>query len=186
MNIPWGSEAAIKFANVVGLITSDGPNGPNIMAAEWTHHVSYEPALIMINTRETDATTQNILKTKEFGINLAAADQNWVASIAGGSHGQKVDKISVLKELGVEFYKGKKTGVLMVKGAALNIECKVVESEKMGDHMMFMGEAQDVTVGSKEPLIYHGLKYYKVGEKIEKPSQDFLDKIAKLVEKHKK
>jgi hypothetical protein len=29
MDIPWGSEPARKFATNVGLITTDGPNGPD-------------------------------------------------------------------------------------------------------------------------------------------------------------
>ena len=41
MDIPWGSEGTRKFVTNVGLITSDDPHGNNIMAAEWTHLVSY-------------------------------------------------------------------------------------------------------------------------------------------------
>ena len=69
MEIPWGSEAAKKFVTNVGLITSNGPYGHNIMAAEWTHHVSYNPGLIAVCIRPTAATNANITKTKKFGRN---------------------------------------------------------------------------------------------------------------------
>lgn len=186
MDIPWGSEASAKFVTNVGLITSNGPYGHNVMAAEWTHHVSYSPGLIMVNVGFDKATEANILKTKEFGVSLAVVDQNIVASIAGGSTGKEVDKIKVLKELGVEFYKAKKIDALMVKGAALNVECRLVKAEKLGDHNMFVGEAVNVSVGNKEPLVYHGGEYYKIGERVQKPEQEYLDKIRKIMEKHRK
>ena len=56
-----------QFLTNVGLITTDGPYGPNVMAAEWTHHISYTPSLIAINVRG-DATAENIDHSKEFGV----------------------------------------------------------------------------------------------------------------------
>src|SRR3989338_8642094 len=111
MDIQWGSEGAHKFTTNVGLITSNGPHGNNIMAAEWTHQVSYSPGLIMVNVGFDKATEENIKRSKEFGISLAAADQSIVSSVAGGSSGKEVDKIAVLKDLGVEFYKAEKIDV---------------------------------------------------------------------------
>ncbi len=186
-DIPWGSPESKKFVTNVGLVTTDGPHGPNVMAAEWTHHVSYSPGLIMICIHHADTTAKNIEKTKEFGVNIAAQDQTWVASIAGGSHGEEVDKVAVLKDLGVQFFRAKKIKPLMVKGAVLNVECKLVKTIEVGDHVAFIGEAVEVySTGETEPVAYHGGKYYKLGEHIQKPPQEFLDKIKKLVEKHAK
>jgi len=70
MDIPWGSDESKKFATNVGLITSNGPHGHNVMAAEWTHHVSYSPGMIMVNVGFDKATEANIMKTKEFGVSL--------------------------------------------------------------------------------------------------------------------
>jgi flavin reductase (DIM6/NTAB) family NADH-FMN oxidoreductase RutF len=54
----------------VGLITSDGRYGPNVMAAEWTHHISYSPSLIAVNIRGRDTIAENIKNSKEFGAKL--------------------------------------------------------------------------------------------------------------------
>lgn len=186
MDIQWGSDPAKKFITNVGLITSDGPHGPNVMAAEWTHHISYEPGLIAVAIRPEDATAENIQKTKEFGVSLCATDQNVVSSISGGSTGKEIDKIAVLKELGVEFYQGKKIKAPMIKGAALNVECRLVHAKDLGDHTLFVGEAVDVQVSDKEPLAYFAGKYWKLGERIQKPPQEVLEKIQKLVDKYKK
>lgn len=185
MDIPWGSDIAAKFITNVGLITSKGPYGDNIMAAEWTHHVSYSPGLVMVNIGFGKATEVNIKKSKEFGVSIASTGQNIVASIAGGSSGKEVNKIKVLEELGVGFYKAKKIDAFMVKGAAANIECKLVKAIELGDHLACIGEAVHVSVGG-EPLIYHGGKYYKVGENIQKPPEEIREQMRKLVEKHRK
>jgi flavin reductase (DIM6/NTAB) family NADH-FMN oxidoreductase RutF len=82
MELSWNDRRTRQFLTNVGLITTDGPN---VMPAEWTHHVSYSPSLIAINVRGDDATAENINQSKEFGVNLATEDQNILCSL-GGRH----------------------------------------------------------------------------------------------------
>lgn len=186
MNIEWGSEAARKFATNVGLTTSNGPHGYNIMATEWTHHVSYEPGLIAVCLHPEHATTENIRKTEMFGVNICAFDQNVVSSVSGNNTGKEVNKIKVLEGFGVQFYKAKKIDVLMVKGAAANFECKLINEMEIGDHIMFIGEAVDISFSDKTPLVLSSGKYWKLTESIQKPAKDVTNKIDELVEKYKK
>ena len=186
MDIPWGSDPARKFMTNVGLITTDGPHGPNVMACEWTHHISYEPGLILISVSTECTTAENIRASREFGVALAAEGHNIVASIAGGSHGRDVNKIGVLKELGLEFYNAKKIKAPMISGGAMNAECRVIEMIEMGSQVMFIGEVVDVQTSDEAPLLYHGGKYYRVAGHIQKPPQDVLDNIKSLVEKYRK
>ena len=65
MDLPWNDRRTRQFLTNVGLITSDGPYGPNVMAAEWTHYISYSPGLIAVNIRGTDATAENIKDSGE-------------------------------------------------------------------------------------------------------------------------
>ena len=143
--------------------------------------------MIAISIRENDATSANISKTKEFGVNLCASDQNVLSSIAGGSSGKNINKIEALKDLSFKFFNAKKIGVLMVEGAVMSAECRLFKKIKLGDHTTFVGEVVELyPVTGKEPLIYYNRKYWKVGENIQKPQQDELDKTRKIVEKHKK
>ncbi len=187
MDLPWGDERTIQFITNVGLITTTGPNGNNIMACEWTHHVSYKPGLIAICIGPKKATHENIKKTKEFGINLTSTDQSVLSSVAGSYSGKNIDKIKALKELGFEFYKANKINTLMVKDAVLNIECKLVKEINIGDHTIFIGEVLDITFNkNKEPLAYHKGKYWIMNKNVEKPSEEQHDSIKKIVEKYKK
>jgi len=40
------------------------------MACEWTHHLSYRPGLIAVYLGPNKTTVENIMTTKEFGVNL--------------------------------------------------------------------------------------------------------------------
>ena len=76
MDIQWNDRRTRQLVTNVALISSDGPYGADVMAAEWTHYMSYSPCLIAVNIRGHDATAHNIEESKEFGVNLASEDQN--------------------------------------------------------------------------------------------------------------
>ena len=98
-----------------------------------------------------------------------------------------MDKIAVLKDLGVKFYKGKKIKALMIKGAAMNAECKLVKRFQAGDHVAYMGEVLEATADeSVMPLVYHGKKFWKLTETVQKPPPKFLKLCEELVEKRTK
>ncbi|MFN7990583.1 MAG: flavin reductase family protein [Candidatus Micrarchaeia archaeon] len=186
MNLEWDDPRMRKFVTNVGLITTEGPGGQNIMAAEWTRHVSYSPSLIAINIYTRHATYSNIRQTREFGVNICAEDQSLVSNVSGGAKGDEIDKIAVLKELGVKFYPGKKIKAPMLAGASMNAECKVIREEMIGDHAMIIGEVVELTAGERNPLIYHAGKYFRLGEHIPKPHAEELERIGKIVAEHKR
>ena len=75
----------------------------------------------------------------------------------------------------------------MAEGTVLNLECKLVKEVELGDHTMFVGEILEADLDkSKEPLAYHQVKYWKIGENIPKPNQEELVRIKAVVEKHRK
>jgi len=127
------------------------------------------------------------LAAKEFGLNLAADTQALLCSAAGGSTGKEVDKIGLLTELSAEFYTAKKINAPMLKGAAMNAECKLIKSETFGDHFAFIGEVLEI---SAEPtlsaLLYHEGKYFKLGEQLPRPPQEVYEKTKALAEKYQK
>jgi flavin reductase (DIM6/NTAB) family NADH-FMN oxidoreductase RutF len=185
MKLPWNDPRSNKFATSIGIITSNGPNGHNIMACEWTHHLSYDPGLVAISIGPTKTTVENIRTSKEFGVNLCASDQSILSSVAGGYTGAKYDKVNALKELGFEFYKAKKIIPPMVKGAAVNIECRLYKEITLGDHITFVGEVVEASNNpDKVPLAYHGGKYWIMDTNLVKPSMEERERIKNVVEKY--
>ena len=185
VNLPWGSPESTSFVTSVGLVTSKGKNGDNIMAAEWTHHISYSPALIAVSVGHGKMTGENIAHDKIFGVSIASQDQNVLASTTGNYHGHAVDKFAALQELGFRFIRGKETGVYLVDGAVLQLECKLVNTVPAGDHTLYIGEVVSVKYApEKDSIAYHKGKFWKLSEQVHKPAQTELDKIKKVFEKH--
>ena len=150
------------FATTVGLITTNGKHGRNVMAAEWTMQVSYDPMLIAIFIHESP-TLWNIRDTMAFGVNIASDDQAELVNIAGGYSGTEIDKLAIPGIF--RTYMGK--SVPMIRGCALAAECKVKSIQELGDHVMVVGEAITVTFDDKKhPLIYTRGNYRKIGTKI--------------------
>jgi flavin reductase (DIM6/NTAB) family NADH-FMN oxidoreductase RutF len=188
VDLPWGDERKKKFVTNVGLITSRSKDGKdNIMAAEWTHHISYSPGLIAVSIAPGKQSIDNISELNEFGVNLASVEHNVASSISGKNHGFEVDKIAVLKELGYKFSQAKKIKALMVDGSIMQAECKVINKVKFGSHIMFIGEIVELypSPQDKEPLVYYDGHYWKLSEKIEKPDQDYMKRMLEVIEKNK-
>ena len=185
MDLKYGNPAREPFVTNVGLITSNGKHGHDVMAAEWTFQISYDPGLIAVSIGPGKATYENIEETKYFGVSIAAEDQTAISSIAGGSSGKKVNKVEALKDMGFTFHTGKHFDVLLVDEAALIVECKLVDQVVRGDHTMFIGEVVSVLHDKdKKPLIYHEGKYWSVGEELPKPTNEERGNMKAFVEKH--
>lgn len=151
------------FATTVGLITTDGKWGPNVMAAEWTMHVSYEPMLVAIFVHDSP-TLWNIKDTGVFGVNIASDDQAALVNIAGGYSGTEIDKLAIPGTFLT--YRGA-LGVPLIRGCALACECRVVSVQEVGDHVMVLGEAVSASFDEKKfPLIYTRGNYRRLGGKL--------------------
>jgi len=187
MDIPWGSDIANRFITNVGLITTHGIYGHNIMACEWTHHLSYKPALIGISVHPRHATHEHIKANKEFGVCIASTHQSVLSSLAGKDSGKIIDKIKIAKELGFKFSAAKNIHVMMIEGASVNLECKLHQEIPLSDHTLFIGE---VIAGNfspdEKPLAYHSGKYFEMTSTLEKPSAEMREKIKMLFEQYKK
>jgi len=158
-------DARRAFATTVGLITTGGPGGPNVMAAEWTYHVSYNPFLILVLVRSTHATHRAILEETEFGVSLCSEAMVRQANFAGSYSKHSMDKLS--SEL-FELYPAQRIRAPLVRGAILNAECRLVATHEIGDHTAFVGEVVAATWDpEKRPLVLHR-GYRGLGERIAK------------------
>lgn len=187
MNIPWGSDISNRFITHVGLVTTNGAYGHNIMACEWTYHLSYRPALIGISVNQRHATHAHIKTNGEFGVCIASTRQATLTNIAGKESGKIYDKIKVAETMGFKFSPAKNINVIMPDGAAVNLECKLFNEITLGDHTLFVGEVINGSVNLEEkPLAYHWGRYWEMVSTLEKPSDEVREKIKTLIEQHPK
>ncbi|HET6458343.1 MAG TPA: flavin reductase family protein [Nitrosopumilaceae archaeon] len=165
MNQRIAEKAQKYFTTGISLVTSSGPHGQNVMAAEWTMQISYKPMLIAVFIHEDSATFENIKKTKEFGINVSSEEQTMAVNIAGGYSRREIDK---LKIKGIfEFLSSRKIKSPMIAGCIVNVECKLLTMKKLGDHTMVVGKAVTISYDeTKKPLVYHSGRYFRIGSTI--------------------
>ena len=155
MEIDWDSIVGEKFVTNIGLVTSNGKLG------------------------------QNIIESKEFGISICAENQAVMSSVSGGYSGKNFDKIKALEELGFKFFKAKKINALLVENAAANFECKLVQEIELGDHLMLIGEAINSTAKEEIlPLVLSAGKYRKLNEPVPKRTDEERANIKNTVLKH--
>lgn len=139
------------FATTVALITTSGRYSSNVMAAEWTMQISYDPMLVAVFVHRSP-TYRNILEKKAFGVNIASDDQAELVNLAGGYSATELDKLSIPGAF--QTYRGR-IGIPMIKGCALNAECRVTRIQSVGDHIMVIGRVVTARFDeSKFPLIY--------------------------------
>ena len=152
-----------------------------------TSYILDSPGLIAVCIGQNKATHENINQTKEFGVNLCSTEQSIMSSVAGGYTGSRYNKMNALKELGFEFYEGKKIRAAMIKEAAVNIECILSQEIILGDHTTYVGEVVESSNNAdKAPLAYHGGRYFILNTNVEKLSHEERERIRNVVEKHKK
>jgi flavin reductase (DIM6/NTAB) family NADH-FMN oxidoreductase RutF len=154
------------FATTVGLITSNGKWGPNVMAAEWAMQISYDPMLLAIFIHDSP-TLWNIQDTGTFGVNIAADDQAELVNIAGGYSGTELAKLAIPCKFETYYDDYRYSIVPMIKGCALACQCKVTTVQEIGDHVMVVGKVLSATADKeKSPLIYTRGSYRKIGSKL--------------------
>ncbi len=146
----------------VSMITSNGSEGQNVMAAEWTMQISYKPMLVAVFIHEGSSTLKNILETKQFGVNVASEDQTVSVNIAGGYSRKEIDKLDISNAF--KLLKAKKLSMPLIGGCIVNAECRLVLSKNIGDHVMIVGKVVYIQHNdSKKPLMYHRGNYFKIG-----------------------
>ncbi len=146
-------DAFRAFTTTCALITTDGPGGPNVMAAEWTFNVSYRPFLILVAIDPANRTHDLILESQEFGVNLVSEEQVTAMGFAG--HYSKADTDKLSSEL-FETYPARRIHAPMIRGSLLNAECRLVETHALGDHTAFVGEVVELSVDpDRKPVVLH-------------------------------
>lgn len=166
MNRRTAEKAQRFFTTGISLITSSGPHGENVMAAEWTMQISYKPMLMAVFIHEDSATLENIKKTKEFGINVSSEEQTTEVNTAGGYSGREINKLKIKDSF--ELLPPRKIRSPMIAGCIINVECRLVMMKKLGDHIMVVGKAVTISYDeTKKPLLYHTGRYFRIGTLIE-------------------
>ena len=156
--------------------TYDKAGKANAMAVAWGGISCSDPPCVSISTREATYTQGNLINQEAFTINIPSEKYVKEADHFGVISGRDEDKFSIT---GLTPVKSEIVNAPYIKEFPLILECKLVDTTKLGLHTHFTGEILDVKIDEEftdengnpdinkiKPILYDpaGMGYYGIGK----------------------
>ena len=126
------------------LVTSGDAKTYNIATIAWLTPVNDEPPIVAVAISEGAYTSELILKTKSFVINIVSDKHLATLKICGSVSGRKTDKF---KKANLTPVKSFSIDTPYVKEAIGHIECKLKENHRYDGVILFIGDVVFVEIG---------------------------------------
>jgi len=151
----------VTSPNPFCLVTScDRTGKTNIMALSWWTYVSNNPPTVSICVGQKAYTCQLIKETQEFGLCLVDESLSTAALACGACSGRDVDKS---ERYGIELIQADKIAPPIVKAHRAALECAVIQSIPVHDHLMFIAEVQQIHINPNTKHLYAFEGYSRLG-----------------------
>src|SRR5688572_26289353 len=144
--------ALSRRASGVAIVTAKSGEHIHGMTVSAFTEVSLDPPLVLVCADKKSNTLPLIREGGVFAINVLARDQQEL------SNRFAVKKDEDKRFVGLEFDVGR-TGAPLLRGVAVNIDCRVVAEHEQGDHVVFIGRVEEVRSFDREPLLYFRAAY---------------------------
>jgi flavin reductase (DIM6/NTAB) family NADH-FMN oxidoreductase RutF len=137
-----------NWASGVTVVTANGEGTPYGLTVSSFASVSLDPVLILVCLDNRLSGLQNFKNSKHFGVSILSESQ------------QEVSRLFAKKgtERPADLYFTGKSGVPLIKGSLAVLECETVATYPGGDHIIFLGQVQELEVLREEqgakPLLY--------------------------------
>lgn len=115
--------------------------------------VSLGPPLVLICIEKTTMSHYAFEESEIFAVNILGEDQTQVSAHFATPY---LDKFE-----GIEYEVGR-LGAPLIKGAIVNLECRLRHSLNGGDHSIFVGEVSDAVFHPGRPLLYFAGEYRRI------------------------
>lgn len=135
-----------RWATGVTVITTVGPDGvPAGFTANSFTSLSLVPPLVLFCLGDDSSNLPAFQGADGFAVNILAAEQEALSNRFAARSGDKFADVA---------YHAGKRGLPLLEGCLASMECRVVQTVRGGDHLVFMGEVEDATYGEGDPLLY--------------------------------
>lgn len=136
-----------RWATGVTIVTArDGERVHGMTVSAFTE-VSLDPPLVLVCAELGSNTLPLIRDGGVFAVNILARDQEALSTRFASKRGewQRFD--------GLETDVGR-TGSPLLRGVVANLDCRVVAAHEHGDHVVYVGQVEEVRHFDREPLLY--------------------------------
>ena len=171
----------LLFPSPVALVVTGNMERANIVTIAWVSLLTSKPPSLGISVGQKGYSGEAIRLSGEFTVNIATANIMVEADYCGISSGKTVDKFDVT---GLTKLPSKHVHAPIIKECPLNLECRLVQAQVVGQTNHFIGEILEthvdtdklrdidqmdsISIEAFNPLIYFGgvREYRRAGEKI--------------------
>ncbi|HRI02832.1 MAG TPA: flavin reductase family protein [Pyrinomonadaceae bacterium] len=146
--------ALSRFPSGVNVVTTKDADGrPHGITVSAFCSVSLAPPLVLICIEKSTVSHDAFADSEVFVVNMLRKSQQHLSEQFAAP---AVDKFE-----DVDFRSGI-DGVPVLKQALASIECRLRNAFDGGDHTIYVGEVETISVGEGEPLVYHQGDYRKL------------------------
>lgn len=145
-------EAMGRFPTGVTVVGTTEDDQPLVMTASSFTSVSLDPLLVLVCVAHSTRFHPAVLAAGEWGVSFLAAHQEQL-SRRFAVHGRDLDESLE----GVPYHPGRATGVPLLDGSLVTLECRTTATHEGGDHTILVGAVVDLEVGSDPTpaLVWH-------------------------------
>jgi len=149
--------ALSRFASGITVVTSvDSEGRLHGMTVSAFCSVSLEPPLILVCISTGTGSRQAIAASKRFAVNVLSENQT---ELSERFSAPIEDRFSSTE------YRSGASGLPLLNGALANLECRLRQSYEGGDHTIYVGEIESVSLNEGQPLLHFRGDY----KRMEKP-----------------
>ena len=149
--------ALAQLASGVTVVSSLHEGSQQAMTVSAFCSVSLEPPMVLFCADKRSRTHALVAASGSFAVSFLREDQRSLSDLFAG-RGSDEDRQEALSAA-----ERAPSGCPLIRRALAWLDCRVVQSHDAGDHVIYVGEVQDVGVGdAAPPLIYHRGSYQRL------------------------
>ena len=154
--LPTLRQALGRFATGVTIVTClDGDGRAVGLTANSFGALSLEPPLVLWSLRTASPSLAAFNAARHFAINVLSERQVALSQRFSRAVADKFDHGD---------WRSGEGGVPVLAEAAAVFECETRTRQEAGDHVLFIGEVLRFADGGLPPLVFHGGRYWRLGE----------------------
>ncbi|WP_396333775.1 flavin reductase family protein [Burkholderia anthina] len=146
-----------QFPTGVTVITTRAADGRKVgLTANSFSSLSLDPPLVLWSLRKVAPSRPDFVAATHFAINILAHDQIELSRRFATPSTDKFD--------GVPHVDAESGGVPCLDGASARFVCRHVGHYEGGDHLLFIGQIEQLDVFRKPPLVFHAGQYRAISD----------------------
>lgn len=140
-----------KFATGITIVSAEYKGEMVGMTVNAFMSVSLDPKLIAISIDENASMYTKLQETKRFGLSILKEEQKELSMIFS----KQMEKDRAIPYI-------MQDDVPVIEGSIATLTCKVMDTAKAGDHMIFIAEVTNIQANDGEPILFYGGKYRNI------------------------